>query len=72
MYDVHLTSIRINFNTLKFISKTQRLIKHGLDGSMCVDDEETYNKMNQAINTLRENCLTVSIYHVIIKLILIV
>ena len=49
-----ITSIRINFNKIKFIIKTQRLIKNGLDGSICVDDEETYNKMNKANNTIRE------------------
>ena len=49
-----ITSIRINFYKIKFIKQTQRLIKHGLDGSICVDDEETYNKMNKANNTIRE------------------
>ena len=34
--------------------KTRRLIKHGLDGSMCVDHEETYPTMKKANTTLRE------------------
>jgi hypothetical protein len=34
-----ITNIRIKFNNIKFIIKTQRLIKNGLDGCICVDDE---------------------------------
>ena len=40
-----------NFN---FIIRPQQLIKHGLDGSICVSNEETYNKMDKATDTLRE------------------
>jgi hypothetical protein len=36
-----ITNIRIQFNKIKFIIRTQQLIKNGLDGAVCVDDEET-------------------------------
>ena len=49
-----ITNIRIQFNKIKFIIRTQQLIKNGLDGAVRVDDEETYNKMNKATNTIRE------------------
>jgi hypothetical protein len=49
-----LTNIRIQFKKIKFIIRTQELIKNGFDGSICVDDEETYNKMNKSTNTIRE------------------
>ena len=49
-----LTSIILQFNKLKFMIKAHRLIKHGLDGSMCVDHEETYPTMKKANTTLRE------------------
>ena len=49
-----LTNSRIKFNQIEFRFRTQRLIEHGLDGSICVNDEDVYNKMNKAINTIRE------------------
>ena len=49
-----ISNIRLKLNKIKFIIRTQQLIKNGLDGSICVSDEETYNKMNKATNTIRE------------------
>jgi hypothetical protein len=49
-----MTNIRIKVNTIKFIIRTQRLITNGLDGCICVDDEETYDNMNKASNTIRQ------------------
>jgi hypothetical protein len=49
-----ITNIRIKFNNIKFIIRTQRLIKNGLDGCICVDDEDIYNKMNKASILIRE------------------
>ena len=34
--------------------RTQHLISNELEGSVCAHDEETYNKLNKATNTLRE------------------
>ena len=36
------------------ITRTEQLIKYGLDGSICVNDEDIYNKMNKAANTIRD------------------
>jgi hypothetical protein len=49
-----ITNIRIKLNNIKFIIRTQRLMKNGLDGCICVDDEDIYNKMNQASILIRE------------------
>ena len=40
--------------------KAHRLIKHGLDGSMCVDHEETYPTMKKANTTLREKLFKIA------------
>ena len=63
-----ITNIRFNFNKLELIIRTRRLIKPGLDGSVCVHDEETTNTMHKATNN---NYLILSIYHSIIKTMLI-
>ena len=49
-----VSNIRLKLNKIQFIIRTQQLIKNGLDGSICVNDEETYNKMNKASNTIKE------------------
>jgi hypothetical protein len=49
-----ITNIRFKFNKNIFIIRTQQIIINGLDGAICVDDEETYNKMNKASNLIRE------------------
>ena len=49
-----ITSIRLRLNKIKFIIRTQQLLKNGLDGGICVNDEETSNTMNKASNTIRE------------------
>ena len=40
---LHLTNIRLKLNKINV-----------LDGSICVSNEEPYNKMNKATNTIRE------------------
>ena len=49
-----LTNTRFKFDKLKLIVRTQNLISNELEGSVCAHDEETYNKLNKATNTLRE------------------
>ena len=49
-----LTNIRIQFDKHKFIIRTQRLSNNGLGVSTCVTDEDIYNKMTKATNTIRE------------------
>jgi hypothetical protein len=47
------TNIRFRVNNINFIIRTQQLIKHGLHASIFVDNEQTYNKMNQATTTIK-------------------
>ena len=54
----NITHIRLKLNKINLISITQQLIKHGLDGSICVSNEETFNKLNKATNTIREQLCT--------------
>ena len=49
-----ITNRRFKFAKLKFTPKTQQLLKHVLDGSICVNNAETDDKMNKATNTIRE------------------
>ena len=49
-----ITNIRLRLNKINFTIRTQQLIEHGLDGGICVNDEDTYNKMNKASNTISE------------------
>ena len=53
-----ITNIRLKLNKINLISITQQVIKHGLDGSIRVTNEETFNTMNKATNTIREQLCT--------------
>ena len=44
-----LTAIKVSLNGILFMIQTQQLIKSAIDGVVVVDDEETYNAMNQAM-----------------------
>jgi hypothetical protein len=44
-----LTDIYTEFNDVRVRIQTQHLIKTELDGVVCVDDEDVYNKMNEAM-----------------------
>ena len=50
----NISNIIHKLNKIIFIIRTQQLLKHGLDGSICVSNEDTYNKMNKAANTIKE------------------
>ena len=44
-----LTAIKVSLNGILFMIQAQQLIKSAIDGVVVVDDEETYNAMNQAM-----------------------
>ena len=44
-----ITQIRMKLKKTTFIIKTQNLIKGSVDGSIAIDDEATYNRMNTAM-----------------------
>ena len=44
-----LTAIKVSLNGILYMIQTQQLIKSAIDGVVAVDDEETYNMMNQAM-----------------------
>ena len=44
-----ITDLRLRMNKVKYIIKTQNLIKSSADGCIAVDDEDVYNKMNLAM-----------------------
>ena len=44
-----LTDIYTEFNDVKIRIQTQHLVKSELDGIVCVDDEDVYNRMNEAM-----------------------
>eukprot|EP00438_Fugacium_kawagutii_P000596 Skav236168 [mRNA] locus=scaffold298:273670:276849:+ [translate_table: standard] len=44
-----ITDIRLKLDDVKYIIKTQNLIKSSADGCITVRDEQTYNRMNEAM-----------------------
>ena len=44
-----ITEIRLKLDKVKYIIKTQNLIKSSADGCIAVRDEQTYNRMNEAM-----------------------
>ena len=44
-----ITEMRLRLRKVKYIIKTQNLVKSSPDGCMAVRDEITYNKMNEAM-----------------------
>ena len=47
-----ITSLKMEFNGIFYIIQTQQLIKSAIDGVVAVEDEATYNNMNQAMTSL--------------------
>jgi hypothetical protein len=48
-----MTNIRSKFKKNNFITRTQQLNSNGLDGSIRVDNEQTYNNMNKVPKTIK-------------------
>ena len=46
-----LTALKLSLNGIFFIIQTQQLIKSAIDGVVVVEDEATYNAMNQAMTS---------------------
>ena len=46
-----LTALKLSLNGIFFVIQTQQLIKSAIDGVVVVEDEATYNAMNQAMTT---------------------
>ena len=44
-----ITEVKLKLKKTTFIIKTQNLIKGSSDGCIAVDDEKTYNNMNEAM-----------------------
>ena len=44
-----ITDIRLKLDEVKYVIKTQNLIKSSVDGCVAVRDEQTYNRMNEAM-----------------------
>ena len=44
-----ITDIRLKLDKVKYVIKTQNLIKSSPDGCIAVRDEQTYNRMNEAM-----------------------
>ena len=63
-----ITDIRLKLGDVKYIIKTQNLVKSSVDGCIAVRDEQTYNRMNEAmfrfnkslINPLHKSFRTIS------------
>jgi hypothetical protein len=49
----NMTYIRSKFKNKKLIIRTQQFNSNGLDGSIRVDNEQTYNKMNKVTKTIK-------------------
>lgn len=43
-----ITNIKLDFNNVRYIIKTQNLLKDSCDGCITLNDEKTYNNMNVA------------------------
>ena len=52
-----ITSLKMEFNGTFYIIQTQQLIKSAIDGVVAVEDEATYNNMNQAMTSLNHQIL---------------
>ena len=48
-----ITALKLEINKICFIIQTQQLIKSAIDGVVVVDDENTYNNMNQAMSDMK-------------------
>jgi hypothetical protein len=46
-----LTALKLSLNGIFFVIQTQQLIKSAIDGMVVVEDEATYNSMNQAMTS---------------------
>jgi hypothetical protein len=47
-----ITGLKLELNKVFVIIETQQLIKSAIDGVVAVEDEETYNNMNQAMTAM--------------------
>ena len=43
-----ITNIKLDFNNVRYVIKTQNLLKDSCDGCITLNDEKTYNNMNVA------------------------
>ena len=58
-----LTAIKVSLNGILFMIQTQELIKSAIDGVVVVDDEETYNAMNQAMMAFNHRIFLNGVLH---------
>ena len=50
-----ISRVGLTCNNVLFMIQSQQLVKHSLHGNVCLDSEETYNKLNGAMGTFNKS-----------------